>query len=280
MGTPTQVCVRSCPNISASAGRPFRCVKSKDCHAALVVVECDASRVMSTLVFVDPESFTQANGAQSPEVARNPLPEDPLRPLAGSILDGTDTRLHHPFWFHIFRKDRTYGLRAHLDVIEPPTSYTDQTGGRDVESAFRKRFRSSYESSPSVSSPDLPLRKRYRGTSELVEDSEEDDEEDEEIEESMDSDQYEEEEAILGASAAGSSSLECAFRTLGFETPPLPEWTSGLLPIYPSPVSSPMILLTVPSPVASPVMAETEGFLTELGAQVKMQEGLIYDQAI
>ncbi|GJR63125.1 hypothetical protein Tco_1505287 [Tanacetum coccineum] len=52
------------------------------------------------------------------------------------------------------------------------------------ESAFRKRFRSSYESSPSVSPPDLPLRKRYRGTSELVEDSEEeDDEEDEEIEE-------------------------------------------------------------------------------------------------
>ncbi|GJW37203.1 hypothetical protein Tco_0060123, partial [Tanacetum coccineum] len=52
------------------------------------------------------------------------------------------------------------------------------------ESALCKRFRSSYESSPSVSPPDLPLRKRYRGTSELVEDSEED----EEIEESMDSD--------------------------------------------------------------------------------------------
>ncbi|GJU84011.1 hypothetical protein Tco_1291557 [Tanacetum coccineum] len=29
MGTPTQVCVRSCPNISAPAGRPFRCVKVK-----------------------------------------------------------------------------------------------------------------------------------------------------------------------------------------------------------------------------------------------------------
>ncbi|GKG60810.1 hypothetical protein Tco_0614372, partial [Tanacetum coccineum] len=57
------------------------------------------------------------------------------------------------------------------------------------ESALCKRFRSSYESSPSVSPPDLPLRKRYRGTSELVEDSEEDDnEEDEEIEESMYSD--------------------------------------------------------------------------------------------
>ncbi|GJU63334.1 hypothetical protein Tco_1245169 [Tanacetum coccineum] len=54
------------------------------------------------------------------------------------------------------------------------------------ESSFHKRFRSSYESSPYVSPPDLPSRKRYRGTSELVEDS--DDEEDEEIEESMDYD--------------------------------------------------------------------------------------------
>ncbi|GKF02778.1 hypothetical protein Tco_0029701, partial [Tanacetum coccineum] len=31
MSTPTQVCVRSCPNFSAPAGRPFRCVKSKVC---------------------------------------------------------------------------------------------------------------------------------------------------------------------------------------------------------------------------------------------------------
>ncbi|GKG57579.1 hypothetical protein Tco_0587177, partial [Tanacetum coccineum] len=54
------------------------------------------------------------------------------------------------------------------------------------ESAFHKRFWSSYESSPSVSPPDLPSRKRYHGTSELVEDS--DDEDDEEIEESMNSD--------------------------------------------------------------------------------------------
>ncbi|GKF83823.1 hypothetical protein Tco_0248721, partial [Tanacetum coccineum] len=57
------------------------------------------------------------------------------------------------------------------------------------ESTFHKRFRSSYESSPSSLQPDLPSQKCYRGTFELVEDSEEDgDEEDEEIEESLDSD--------------------------------------------------------------------------------------------
>ncbi|GKG33041.1 hypothetical protein Tco_0430551, partial [Tanacetum coccineum] len=75
------------------------------------------------------------------------------------------------------------------------------------ESTFRKRFMSSYESSPSVSLPKLPLRKCYRGTSELVEDSEEDDdkedddEEDEEIEESMDSDSMSEDAKDEGLTA-------------------------------------------------------------------------------
>ncbi|GJR49661.1 hypothetical protein Tco_1400182 [Tanacetum coccineum] len=55
---------------------------------------------------------------------------------------------------------------------------------------------------------------------------------------------------------------------------------SPALSIDPSPISSPMIPLTVPSPVASPVTAETEGFLTELGARVKMQGGLIRDHIV
>ncbi|GJS27048.1 hypothetical protein Tco_0397338 [Tanacetum coccineum] len=41
-----------------------------------------------------------------------------------------------------------------------------------------------------------------------------------------------------------------------------------------------MIPLTVPSPIATPAAAKTEGFLTELGAQVEMQGGLIRDHAI
>ncbi|GJT42904.1 hypothetical protein Tco_0951619 [Tanacetum coccineum] len=53
------------------------------------------------------------------------------------------------------------------------------------------------------------------------------------------------------------------------QTSPLPEWSCGSLPvssvpsIIPSPISSPMIPLTVPSLVASPAMTETKGFLTE-----------------
>ncbi|GKG56212.1 hypothetical protein Tco_0577287, partial [Tanacetum coccineum] len=68
-------------------------------------------------------------------------------------------------------------------------------------SAFCKRFRSSYESSPP---PNLPSRKRYRGTSELVEDDDEeendeeedDEDENEEIEESSDSDSESEDEGL------------------------------------------------------------------------------------
>nr|GFC07250.1 hypothetical protein [Tanacetum cinerariifolium] len=73
---------------------------------------------------------------------------------------------------------------------------------------------------------------------------------------------------------------------LPVQTPPSPEWTSGSLPFSPSPsivplpISSPMISLTVPSPVVSLATAKAGGFLTELGAQVKMQRGLIHDHMV
>ncbi|GJZ32102.1 hypothetical protein Tco_0577538 [Tanacetum coccineum] len=245
------------------------------------------------------------------------------------------------------------------------------------EFAFHKRFRSSYESSPSSSPPDLPSRKCYRGTSELVEDDDEEEDEDEEIEESLDSDSVsedaeeeghttededpavgdkglavgdegpdmgveshgsddesrglddeghsvesdrlslgEEEEGIEAQRLAlekdqvystvevgqGSGSVPESERpervsasrqptlttwtdpedgmvyidvpaypppALPVQTPPSPERSSGSLPISPtpsivhSPISSPMISLTVPSLVASPATAETKGFLTK-----------------
>nr|GEU73267.1 hypothetical protein [Tanacetum cinerariifolium] len=68
------------------------------------------------------------------------------------------------------------------------------------------------------------------------------------------------------------------------QTPPSPEWSSGLHPISPAPsivplpISSPMISLIVPLPIASPATAE--GFLTDLGAQVEMQGGLIHDHIV
>ncbi|GKC13128.1 hypothetical protein Tco_1009910 [Tanacetum coccineum] len=177
---------------------------------------------MSTPVFVDPESSTQADGAQSSRVPV-PLPEDPYKAIRQAYLDGTDTE-SEPFEDPIDTETPELPL-----TVAPPMSLSKSTPPvlvpilrRTVridvrvphamssglyariaevaamsELAFRKRFRSSYESSPSVSPPDLPLRKRYRGTSELVKDSEED----EEIEESLDSDSVGEDAEDEGSTA-------------------------------------------------------------------------------
>ncbi|GJT69232.1 hypothetical protein Tco_1028518 [Tanacetum coccineum] len=230
------------------------------------------------------------------------------------------------------------------------------------EFVLRKRFRSSYESSPSVSPPDLPLRKRYHENKGPTAEDEDPAVEDEGLTAAvegpgMDDEDYdlddethgmddegrgiddeehcvesdglglEEEEAVPGGqrqvalvvrttSSGSAQESERPERVSAFrqptlttwtdleegmiyidipnypppappvQTPPSPEWTSGLLPIspshsdVPSPISSPMIPLTVPSPVATPATVETEGFLTEMGAQVEMQGGLIHDHAV
>ncbi|GKE51586.1 hypothetical protein Tco_1486742, partial [Tanacetum coccineum] len=144
-----------------------------------------------------------------------PLPGDPYEAIRHAYLDGTDTE-SEPFEDPINTETPESPL-----AITPPIPRSESTspvlvpilcmiacmavrvphaispslsaGMAQVaamsESVFPKRFWSSYESSPSVFPLDLPLRKHYCGTSQLVEDSEEDDdEEDEEIKESMDSD--------------------------------------------------------------------------------------------
>ncbi|GJZ58448.1 hypothetical protein Tco_0613942, partial [Tanacetum coccineum] len=169
---------------------------------------------MSTPVFVDPKSFTQADEVQSSRVPV-PLLENPYEAIRQAYLDGTDTEFE-PFEDPIDTETHESPLaiapliplsestppvlvpilrRTARMAVRIPHAMSSSLSASMVEvatmseSAFRKRFRSFYESSPSVSPPDLPSRKRYRGTYELVEDSEEDDEdEDKEIEESMDSD--------------------------------------------------------------------------------------------
>ncbi|GKD02591.1 hypothetical protein Tco_1177565 [Tanacetum coccineum] len=214
------------------------------------------------------------------------------------------------------------------------------------ECAFRKRFKSSRESLPSLSPPNLPSQKRYQGTSELVEDSEDDnDEEDEEVEEILDSNSVSEDAEDEGPTTkdedptAGDEGLAAgdegpsmrvesrdsddesrglddeghgvesdgldlgeeevvpegqqqAVPVVGtvvsvplglrygelrrqelaleeehvystFETPPLPEWTSGSLPISPSPS-------IIPSPISSPMIPLTS----------RCMGGLIRDHAV
>ncbi|GKF20115.1 hypothetical protein Tco_0068753 [Tanacetum coccineum] len=138
---------------------------------------------MATLVYVDSESSTQANGAQSSRVPV-PLPKDPYEAIRQAYLDGTDTetariavRVPHAM---------SSGLSASMAEVATISEF-----------ALRNRFRSSCESSPYVSSPDLPLRKRYRGTFELVEDSEEDDDEEDEDVEEKDEDPAAEDEGLI-----------------------------------------------------------------------------------
>ncbi|GKF53200.1 hypothetical protein Tco_0160110, partial [Tanacetum coccineum] len=107
-------------------------------------------------------------------------PSDSIAPLL------PDHPLTHASPTVVLIPRRTARMVIHVPhVMSPDLSVSIAEVAAMSDSAFRKRFRSSYESSPSLSPPDLPSRKSYQGTSELVEDDEEeDDEEDEEIEES------------------------------------------------------------------------------------------------
>ncbi|GJT34179.1 hypothetical protein Tco_0924598 [Tanacetum coccineum] len=182
---------------------------------------------MSTPVFVKPESSTQADGVQSSRVLM-PLPEDPYEAIRQAYIDGTDTEfepLEDPINTETPESPLAIAPPIPLSESTPPVlvpilrrtarmamhvphamSSGLSKGMAEVaamtESAFRKRFRSSYKSSPSMSPPDLPSRKHYHGTFELVEDSgEDDDEEDEKIEESMDSDSVSEDAKDEGPTA-------------------------------------------------------------------------------
>nr|GEU95309.1 hypothetical protein [Tanacetum cinerariifolium] len=145
---------------------------------------------MSTLVFADPESSTQADGAQSSRVPV-PLPEDPYEVIRQTYLVGMDTE-SEPF------EDPESETPVSPHIIAPPTCHVEESKGSGTSGArsmsldstapllpdhplthttpvlvpilcrtapFHKRFRSSYNSSPS---PTLPIRKRYKGTSELI----------------------------------------------------------------------------------------------------------------
>ncbi|GKE33242.1 hypothetical protein Tco_1452564 [Tanacetum coccineum] len=63
------------------------CCLSSSMHVALR--NFVDSRRMSTLVFVDPEIFTQADGAQSSRVPV-PLPVDPYEAIRQTYLNGMD----------------------------------------------------------------------------------------------------------------------------------------------------------------------------------------------
>ncbi|GKB16276.1 hypothetical protein Tco_0850199 [Tanacetum coccineum] len=183
-------------------------------------------------------------------------------------------------------------------------------------SSFRKRYRSSYETSSS-SSPTLPVRKRYRGTSKLILDiNSEKDELGEEHTEEDESDEdhglgdesqgledeglgLEKEEHLrsieeitpstyeVGQSSRSVLEQEGVERISAYrqptlitwvdpETPPFPEWSLSSLPVSPS---SPV----APSPIDSPVATSTATIsvdkdqFIEVGAQLELYGSILYD---
>ncbi|GJX12331.1 hypothetical protein Tco_0204089 [Tanacetum coccineum] len=200
-------------------------------------VRClESSQRMSTPVFVDPESSTQADGAQSSRVPVS-LPADPYEAIRQAYLDGTNT------------KDDSYD-----EEIEE--SMDSDSVSEDAE-----------DEGPTTEDKDPAAEDRvYYGGSRCPDDEGH----------SVESDGLglEEEEAASGGqqhAAPVVGTVVSAPLGLGYHLHP--EWTSGSLSIspshsdVPSPISSPMIPLTVPSPIATPAVVETEGFLTELRAQ-------------
>ncbi|GKE88573.1 hypothetical protein Tco_1566048, partial [Tanacetum coccineum] len=160
---------------------------------------------MSTPVFVDPEISTQADRAQSSQSEPIEAPESPHTVASPTSLpdstppichveesEGSDTSgarstssdstvplsPDHPLTHTTFTLVPVIRWTARMAVRVPPAmspglsaSVAEVAAMSDL--AFRKRFRPSYESSPSSSQSYLLSRKRYWGTSELVEDDDE-----------------------------------------------------------------------------------------------------------
>nr|GFA49545.1 hypothetical protein [Tanacetum cinerariifolium] len=240
---------------------------------------------MFTPVFVDLEISTKADEAQSPRVSV-PIPNDPYEAIRQAYL----VKIETPESPHIVASPTL------LPESAPPTLVP-----------FLCRTTRMVMHVPHVMSPSL--------SASIAEDEEEEDE-DEEIEESLDSyseNKGAEDEGPTAKDedpatrdkglAIGDEGPGTRVDSLGLGrdavvpegqqwaapvveqpwTSPSPEWSSGSLLvssvpfIVPSPISSPMIPLIVPSPVALPLTAKTEGFLTDLGARVEIQGGLIRD---
>ncbi|GKE84514.1 hypothetical protein Tco_1558256, partial [Tanacetum coccineum] len=146
----------------------------------------------------------------------------PMRPLAPPVPLSESTP---PVLVPILRRTARMAVRVPHTMSSGLSASLAEVAAMS-ESVLRKRFRSSCESLPSVSPPDLSLRKRYRGTSELAEDSEE---EDKEIGESMDSDSMSEDVEDEGPTADDEDpTTKDEGLTAGVEGPGMDDESYGL----------------------------------------------------
>ncbi|GKE68716.1 hypothetical protein Tco_1526788 [Tanacetum coccineum] len=134
------------------------------------------------------EPFEDPIDTETPEsphyvASPTPLPDSTpptYHPLTHTSPTPTPTRasFHHRTALMTVRAQPLMSLGHAAGVVEAMDL---------LDSPLCKRYKSSYETSPSSTSPALPIRKRYRGTSELILDT--DSEEDEIGEEDTDEDE-------------------------------------------------------------------------------------------
>ncbi|GKC29710.1 hypothetical protein Tco_1037004 [Tanacetum coccineum] len=258
---------------------------------------------MSTPVFVDPEISTQVDGAQRPRVPV-PFPEDPYEAIRQAYLVESETlESPHTVASPTPLPDSTPSTRHAKDLVDSDTSGARSTpsdstaplspdhplthASSTLVPILRRTTRMAMRVPP-VMSPGLfasTAEVAAMSDSAFLEDDEEKDDE-EEGEEEEDKEVKERDEGLAVRDEGPSMRVE----SLGLggdaavpEDPERPERVSALRQptltpsIVPLCVSSPMIPLTVPSPIASPTTAETDGFLTELGARVEMS-GAVRDE--
>ncbi|GJZ58503.1 hypothetical protein Tco_0613997 [Tanacetum coccineum] len=226
------------------------------------------------------EDHVETEAPESPHIVAPPT----------SLPDNTP-----PTLVPILRKTARMDVRVSFEML-PGLSASIAEVAAMSDLTFRKRFRSYYESSPSSSPPDLPSQKRYREDEDPAVGDEGLAAGDESpgirveslslgVDEAVSEGQQRASPVVKTAMGQSSGSVlesERPDRVSALRQPTLTTWIDldDVPSIVPSPISLPMIPLAVPSPVASPVTAETKGFLTELGARVEMQRGLIRDHTV
>ncbi|GJV21479.1 hypothetical protein Tco_1370499 [Tanacetum coccineum] len=155
-------------------------------------------------------------------------------------------------------------------------------------------------SSSPASSPTLPIRKRYRGTSKPILDTRT---EDDELEaEGISSRSEESEDEGLGYVAARRRALELAadpmpsrfevdpkdgtvYIDIEFDAPPVralvqtptsPEWSSGSLPVSPATLNIPSPIASLVTTLAATIAVDEDEFI-EVGAQLELYESVLHD---
>nr|GFA61011.1 hypothetical protein [Tanacetum cinerariifolium] len=315
---------------------------------------------MSTPLFVNLESSTQADGAQSSRVPTT-FPEDPYEAIRQAYLVEIDTE-YEPFEDPIDTEtpESPYAVASLTSLSDstPPACHTEELEDSDTsgakstssdsiaplspdhplartsptptptyvsfhcrtarmtvcaqpvmspghsarvaeamalsDSALRRRYRSSYETSSSSSA--LPARKRYLDEGHGLDDEGHGSDDKGHRVESDELGLKGEKEVVPEGQQRATPVVETVIgKPLGLgygalrhrelaveedQTPPSLEWSSGLFPVLPapsvvpSPISSPMISLTIPSPTSTATILVDEDQFIEIEAQLEIFRGV------